>query len=175
MSVVEQRNRWKYGQLTAAQGPAFLLLTWSVASAAANLVWEFAQLPLYTLYDEPDAGKIIRYVLHCTVGDVLVALSAYALTALALRAWAWPLLDPLHGITLTTALGLAYTAASEWYNVYRAAAWAYSESMPLVFGIGLTPLLQWLLIPPVVLFMVSWSGKKVLRHRQPDSDRAGTA
>lgn len=145
--------------ISAAHKPFFLLTMWVLVSSAANLVWEFAQLPLYTLFDEPDTARIIRYVLHCTAGDALIALGAYAVAALALREWAWPLRKPLHGIMLATALGLAYTAASEWYNVYRAAAWAYSVSMPLVFGIGLAPLLQWSLIPLFVLLIVRWAGK----------------
>ncbi|HSN41370.1 MAG TPA: hypothetical protein VLT92_14380, partial [Burkholderiales bacterium] len=141
----------------------------------ANLAWEFAQLPLYALFDEPDAAKLIRYVLHCTAGDVFIALGAYAAAALALRKWAWPLCEPLRGITLTTALGLAYTVASEWYNVYRAAAWTYSESMPLFFGIGLAPLLQWLLMPPLVLLLVRWMGIKGFQPGGSGGDGARTA
>ena len=46
---------------------------------------------------------------------------------------------------------MAYTAWSEWYNVYRAGSWGYTASMPLIFGIGLSPLLQWLILPPVLV------------------------
>jgi hypothetical protein len=139
---------------------------WLLVSSAANLAWEFAQLPLYTLYDDPDTGKIVRYVLHCTAGDALIAFVAYALTALALGNWSWPLRDPLRGIVLATTLGLTYTAASEWVNVYLAPAWAYSERMPLVFGIGLAPLLQWLLIPPLVLLIVRRTSALTAPNRQ---------
>ncbi|MDP2240774.1 MAG: hypothetical protein Q8K18_11520 [Burkholderiales bacterium] len=151
---------------SVAHKPLFLLTMWILVSSAANLAWEFAQLPLYTLYADPDAGKIVRYVLHCTAGDVLIALGAYALTALALGNWSWPLRNPLRGIVLATTLGLTYTAASEWYNVYLAPAWAYSERMPLVFGIGLAPLLQWLLIPPLVLFIVRRTSAPTAPNKQ---------
>ena len=53
-----------------------------------------------------------------------------------------------------TALGIAYTAGSEWYNVYEIGAWAYSPHMPLIVGIGLAPLLQWLVVPVATLLMV---------------------
>lgn len=149
----------------------FLLMIWILMSSVANLAWEFAQLPLYTLHEDPDMGKVVRYVLHCTAGDVLIALGAYALTALALGNRAWPLRDPQRGILLATMLGLVYTAASEWHNVYRAAAWAYTERMPLIFGIGLTPLLQWLFIPSLALFiarrMNSLSAPHDGNHRLP--------
>ena len=46
---------------------------------------------------------------------------------------------------------MAFTARSEWYNVYRAGSWGYTTSMPMIFGIGLSPLLQWLVLPPVMV------------------------
>ena len=46
---------------------------------------------------------------------------------------------------------VAYTAWSEWYNVYRAGNWGYTTSMPTILGIGLSPLLQWLILPPLMV------------------------
>jgi len=54
-------------------------------------------------------------------------------------------------------MGLGYTVFSEWYNVYRIGSWAYSDAMPLIFGIGLTPLLQWLVVPGVMLALIQRS------------------
>ena len=57
---------------------------------------------------------------------------------------------------LTVALGMTYTLFSEWLNLAVLRNWAYAESMPTIsFGdarIGLTPLLQWLVVPPVALY-----------------------
>jgi hypothetical protein len=46
-------------------------------------------------------------------------------------------------------MGLLYTGYSEWVNVYQRGAWRYTPAMPLVpvVKIGLSPLLQWLLLP----------------------------
>jgi hypothetical protein len=55
----------------------------------------------------------------------------------------------LLGGTVATLVGLAYTAFSEWQNVYQDANWSYAPAMPLLFGIGLAPLLQWIVIPPL--------------------------
>jgi hypothetical protein len=49
---------------------------------------------------------------------------------------------------------LAYTVFSEWYNVYQVGSWAYSPRMPLIAGIGLSPLLQWLLMPVGTLMVM---------------------
>ena len=46
---------------------------------------------------------------------------------------------------------IAFTAWSEWYNVYRASNWSYTASMPLILGIGLSPLSQWIVVPSVMV------------------------
>lgn len=60
---------------------------------------------------------------------------------------------PMGGGAIVVIGGLAYTAWSEWFNVYRAGNWGYTASMPMIFGIGLAPLLQWLILPPMMVFV----------------------
>jgi hypothetical protein len=115
---------------------------WLGLAAALNLAWEIAQLPLYTLWYEPDGARLTRYLLHCVLGDVLIAAVLYGFAAGVLRNPDWPRARPWRGSSLVMGTGLAYTAFSEWYNVYQRAAWAYKDFMPLVAGLGLTPLLQ---------------------------------
>lgn len=71
-------------------------------------------------------------MLSCTIGDLLIG-------------------------ALTTVLGAGYTFVSEWMNTSLTAAWQYSALMPtLAFNrvvIGLFPLAQWLLIPPLALYL----------------------
>lgn len=52
------------------------------AMLALNLVWEVAQLPLYTLWVEGTPGEIAFAVLHCTGGDALIAAAALAVAIL---------------------------------------------------------------------------------------------
>jgi hypothetical protein len=66
-----------------------------------------------------------------------------------MRNWGWPLADIRRGGIIAWPLGLAYTAWSEWRNVYLLGSWQYADSMPTLAGIGLLPLLQWTLIPPL--------------------------
>mgnify|MGYP003671914924 CR=1 FL=1 len=39
----------------------------------SNLIWEAAQLPLYTLWDQ-DINTIVFSIIHCTGGDVLIGM-----------------------------------------------------------------------------------------------------
>jgi hypothetical protein len=55
----------------------------------ANLIWEFAHMPLYTIWNEGSWSEIIFAAIHCTGGDILIAMSALML-ALILAGRGWP-------------------------------------------------------------------------------------
>ena len=120
-----------------------------VIAIPAHLMWEAAQLPLYTIWYEETPGKIAFAVLHCMGGDVLIA-GASLLGALLLFGNAhWPGERYNAVAAPAIAVGLAYTVFSEWHNTEVRRSWAYSGLMPTLPGIGtgLSPLLQWLVIP----------------------------
>ncbi|MGY6703327.1 hypothetical protein [Roseinatronobacter sp.] len=58
-------------------------------------------------------------------------------------------------VAIFVAVGLILTIGFEYYYTSISLRWTYSELMPLVppFGTGLSPLLQWLVIPPVVIWL----------------------
>lgn len=117
--------------------------------AVANLGWEFAHMPLYTLWQTGAASEIAFAVLHCTGGDVLIALSAVVLALFLVGSPAWPATRKGYVIALTVIFGLAYTLFSEWLNIEVREAWAYSDLMPVIpiIDAGLSPVLQWIVIP----------------------------
>lgn len=137
-------------RLTAARP----LLVWLVLALPLHLVWEIAHLPLYTLWDDPDQARVAAYLFHCVLGDVLIAASVYLLTAIVFRDPAWPVRRPWTAGGFMLATGLGFTVSSEWVNVYVTGTWAYKPAMPLIAGIGLTPLLQWMVVPTLMLFIV---------------------
>ncbi len=124
---------------------------WSALAFLLNLAWEIAQVTLYTIWTEADGMGVAWALLHCSIGAVLIALAMFALAGIILRRADWPASRPWAGGTIVAIGALAYTAWSEWYNVYRAGSWGYTASMPLIFGIGVSPLLQWLILPPVLV------------------------
>ena len=143
---------------------------WSALAFVLNLFWELGHLGLYTIWKEADGLRIAWSVFHCTVGDVLIALAMYALAGIVLWRADWPDSRPWTGGLIVVITAVVFTAWSEWYNVYRASAWGYATNMPLIFGIGLTPLLQWLILPPVmvVAYRKLWPtliGRQTLRRQ----------
>lgn len=124
---------------------------WSAIAFGFNLLWEIAHVRLYTLWNDSNGPDIAWSVVHCSVGDALIAFAAFVLAGFMLRRADWPLSRPVQGCAIVVVATLAYTAWSEWYNVRIAGAWAYSAGMPTIFGIGLSPLAQWLVLPPLLL------------------------
>jgi len=53
-------------------------------------------------------------------------------------------------------IGVAATVISERVNVYVLNSWAYNEGMPLIplLKVGLTPFLQWVFIPIIVIVLL---------------------
>ena len=124
---------------------------------ALNLAWEAAHVRLYTLWQEAEAAYIAFSVVHCALGDVLIGIAALVVALVLARApsvahWRWARVA-----AMTSLAGVAYAIFSEWMNITLLRSWAYTKSMPTLeiggFEIGLTPLAQWLLLPPLALLL----------------------
>ncbi len=117
--------------------------------ALGNLLWEAAHVPLYTIWLTARPASILYAVLHCTAGDVLIAMVTLGLALACCGRKGWPA-HRYRAVAITTILAaLSYTIFSEWLNVEVRAAWAYRDLMPRlpVLGTGLTPMLQWIVVP----------------------------
>jgi hypothetical protein len=117
--------------------------------ALANLIWEFAHMPLYTIASTGTTGEILFAGFHCTGGDILIALSSIMLALFIFGDRRWPEMQLLPVVWLTVLFGTGYAIVSEWLNITVRKAWAYSDLMPVVplIDTGLSPLLRWIVIP----------------------------
>jgi len=141
---------------------------WSALAFVLNLAWEIAHVRLYTLWAEADRLTVAWSLVHCTLGDVVIALTMFALAGIALRQADWPVSSPWAGGAIVTVGAVAFTAWSEWYNVYQISSWGYAASMPMILGIGLSPLLQWLILPPLMTIAYRALRRKLfVRHSIP--------
>ena len=115
----------------------------------ANLTWEFAQLPLYTIWYDGSWRDIVVAAVHCTAGDVLIAASALLVALLLAAGPLWPLAGYARVAAVAVIFAVAYTIYSEWLNTEIRGFWAYTIAMPTLplIGSGVAPLMQWLLVP----------------------------
>ena len=144
----------------------FVMLGYLPWLAGLSILWEAAHLPLYTIWHDASASYMAFAAAHCTGGDVLIGAASLALALVvgreqSLTDWRW------RRIAFVTAhVGPSYTAFSEWLNVAILQNWAYSYLMPVIemgsVRIGMSPLLQWVVIPPLSLYLghrkfIAWS------------------
>ncbi|MEQ8396159.1 MAG: hypothetical protein RIB85_13335 [Thalassobaculum sp.] len=115
-----------------------------------HLLWEFAHLPLYTIWHDAGTAEVLFAAVHCTGGDLLIAMAALLL-ALMVLGNGWPVDPRAHRRVAGAALimGIGYTVFSEWLNIEVRGTWEYSALMPVLppIGTGLSPILQWIAIP----------------------------
>jgi hypothetical protein len=148
--------------MTASSNWIAALRLYLAIVAGANLVWEAAHLPLYTLWRTGTAHDQLFAVIHCTLGDILTALTCLVTALILAGHRAWPAQHYAPVAVLTLVFGFGYTVFSEWLNVVVRKSWAYSEFMPVVplFGlrIGASPLLQWIVVPLIALLAARHGG-----------------
>ena len=118
-----------------------------------HFIWEMWQSRFFaSMADMP----LLRHSLVCllaSLGDLLIAAVAYAATILLLHR-SWPLRPHWQGpaalwMTISIACGVAI---ERW--ALASGRWTYAESMPTLWGVGLLPLIQWIIVPTATLLIL---------------------
>jgi len=137
------------------------LRAYLLATAFLDLLWEAAHLPLYTIWTDGTIRDNAVAVLHCTMGDVLIALAALTAALVVAGHPGWPIRRWTPVAALTLAIGVAYTVYSEHLNVDVRRSWTYSDLMPrlALLGTGLSPIVQWIVVPAGALV---WARRRAL-------------
>ncbi|WP_350560735.1 hypothetical protein [Psychrobacter sp. CAL346-MNA-CIBAN-0220] len=108
---------------------------------------------------EASHWDVVWLCTRATVGDVNIALGAYALVALFVKDWFW-ITQPWRLPTLSVYLsvGLIMTIIFEYWATGAGQRWNYSNLMPEIpfLGIGTLPLAQWVVVPMVLIYVVKW-------------------
>jgi hypothetical protein len=135
-----------------------------------NFFWEVVHTYFYTLKDSAFDIMLSGW-LHCTLGDVMITVGSFWLVSLMSFNRKWFLsLNRVNFIGFIM-VGVAYTFFSEWANVQIFRSWGYNESMPIIpwTTVGLVPVLQWVVIPSVVILLVKHYFLLVEKEKKEDS------
>jgi hypothetical protein len=110
-------------------------------------------VPLYGIWEEGSTADIAFAVVHCTGGDLLIALGSLSAALMLAGSPGWPARRFRAVAALTIVFGVGYTVYSEWLNENVRGSWSYSARMPVLppLGTGLSPVLQWLAVPGAAL------------------------
>lgn len=131
-----------------------ILLWLFIVSVALNNPWEIAQAFLYVGMDYSAA-----MVWHCFVaslGDGLLVLVIYLVGWVRMGQADW-FAKPGWRYAAMLPAGFSIAMLVEWVAVHVLGRWAYTEKMPLIPGldIGVVPVAQMLLLPPLAFHIVS--------------------
>lgn len=128
-----------------------------------HFIWEFIQAPTYAAMVDKEHWQGIKLCTSATFGDIGFALTAYWFTSAVARSRYWVLRPSTSQLLIFLGVGIALTIGFEYYYTNISLRWTYSDLMPLVppFGTGLSPLLQWAIIPVLVL----WFTRRQINHK----------
>lgn len=120
-----------------------------------NYPWEFLQVPFFSEMPNMAHWDAVLFCTRAALGDVLIALSAYWVVAGLRRRRGWLGQTDFHAILVFIAVGIVITIVLEWHATVLQQRWAYGELMPTLplLGTGLAPLLQWVILPPMILWL----------------------
>jgi len=116
-----------------------------------NYAWELAQSPLYAEMD--DLRVNLWHCFLAALGDGVFVLAIFGAGALVFRRADWFVRPGLRGYWTMLAAGLVIGVLVEWLGLHVLRRWAYAPGMPLIPGldIGLVPVAQMLLLPPLIV------------------------
>jgi hypothetical protein len=128
-----------------------------VVAVPLNLAWEVAQIQAYAFARQGVMADLVGCLVP-SLGDGLMTLviswSGWGL----FRRAGWVLRPGARGYLLAALVGFVLAVGVEWNALHRTGAWAYAPAMPVlpVAGVGLLPVAQMLLLPPVTFVIVRW-------------------
>jgi hypothetical protein len=136
-----------------------------VVAVLSNYPWELAQAPLYVGME-----RFRAVWWHCFVaslGDGLLVVGIFAMGWLLLRQQRWFVRPSIWGYGVMVTTGLVIGITVEWIAVHRLGRWMYTVWMPRIPGlaVGLVPVLQMLMLPPLIFHLVARWQRRGARRR----------
>lgn len=126
-----------------------------------HLIWEVAQIRAYEFPETSLTTDVIGCFLP-TLGDGLMTLIIFWTGWAVLRDSQWILKPGVKGYVLMAIVGTLLAIIVELNALYLTGDWRYNEQMITipVLGVGLLPLLQMILLPPVTALLLQWVWRK---------------
>lgn len=121
-----------------------------------NFVWEFWQVPFYRDMPSGPHWQATRICTLAAVGDAAIMLASFCIVAAFAGTRTWVLAPSAAQVSVFTMTGIVITVIIERAATEQLHLWAYADRMPVLplLGTGLLPLLQWVILPPLVVWFV---------------------
>lgn len=132
-----------------------------IVGTVLNYPWELAQSGLFA--GAYAWGSRWGHCLIASLGDAALIVVIHGIGWTFTRRFDWFERPGAARYVLMLTAGGVIAVGVEWIALHIAHRWAYNDVMPLIPGlnIGVVPVLQMLLLPPVIFYLVScWTDRR---------------
>jgi len=136
-----------------------MLITVYIVAVFLNYLWELAQAPLYVGLERYNAA-VFWHCFLASLGDGIMVLIITAAGRITLDRWDWFNRPRLSAYLVMLTMGLVLAVLVESVALQLMGRWQYTVKMPTVLGIGVVPIAQMILLPPLIFRIVVVSGPK---------------
>lgn len=147
--------RMRPGESVIIQLPEFNVALFALL---LNFPWEILQAPLFEGMALAPYWEAIKSCARGSLGDGVIMLVAYWLVAAHAGSRRWIMAPTRPQLLLFVTAGVVITVVVEWLALHGSwfDGWRYSPLMPVIpgIGIGLSPLLQWIVLPLLLVWFV---------------------
>lgn len=121
-----------------------------------NFIWETLQMPLFAYPSHASLAQINLACIQAAAGDAAMTVMAFWIVAFLQKNRGWFLHPSARSLALFLLPGIIMTIVFEAVATGAVHRWTYANSMPTLpgLGTGVAPLAQWLILPPVIIFIV---------------------
>jgi len=121
-----------------------------------NITWEFSH---YQLYNDLSSITGTPHLIIASFTDVLWVFLIYSIVSISRKNFSWINNPKKRDYILFVILSLIVALLIEVINI-KLGRWSYKESMPTIYGIGLSPLIQ-LATTGVISLLISKHNKHI--------------
>jgi hypothetical protein len=122
-----------------------------------HFVWEMWQAPFFADVPSNAHWSEVLICSRATLGDAAMAVFAFWGGGILRRSRSWFLAPRGSEVLIYLGMGLTLTVVFEWLATVPLDRWQYSPAMPRlpILGTGLLPALQWVVVPPLALWITA--------------------
>ncbi len=127
-----------------------------ILSFLLNFVWEMWQMPFFHFESENSYTAMNWMCTQASLGDGLISVLAFLVVKYRFNAPLWYRTATRWQYSIYLSVGILMTIVLEWINIYLLGRWYYADIMPVIpmINVGMVPLLQWLIVPLVLIFLL---------------------